>query len=154
SLSEHHGTLGYVPAGARFGARAAHRITAFAPDSPLPAAGVVLEDLIVDPPRGDPLEGERIALQVVHEGKLRTLAVRAARQAVSPALSFTLLLEGGLGVLTFVLGTLLILRRWKDPAALALASTLLLGTTGLMPIQLPVGALAIGHIIWIALAVA
>ena len=154
TLSDHHGTLGYVAAGGRFGDRAAHRIAAFNPESPLPAAGIVVDDLIVDPPRGTPLQGERITLQVVHDGVPRTLEVRAARETSSPTQNFVLFLEGALGLLTFVLGTLLILRRWNDAAALALGSVLLLGTTGLTPMQLPIGPLAIGYIIWIAAAVA
>ena len=80
------GTLGYDSAGARFGSRAAHRIVAFQPDSPLPAGGVSAGDLIVTPPRGRLAEGERIQLQVVHEGKARVAQVRATRAPYSSPL--------------------------------------------------------------------
>jgi hypothetical protein len=152
TLSDHHGTLGYVPEGSRFGDRAAHRIVAFEPGSPLPANGVAVGDLIVAPPRGGLLDGERVTLQVVRGSQPRIVEVRAAAAARSSTLYFTYLFEGALGLLALFLGTLLILRRWRDPAALALANVMLVGTSGLVPVYFPVGNLAVWNAVWVGAA--
>jgi hypothetical protein len=47
---------------------------------------------------------------------------------------------------------LLILRRWRDPAALALASTFLIGVSGLVPMMPPVGALGALIAAWFSVA--
>jgi hypothetical protein len=148
TMSEIRGTLGYVPQGSSFGAKAAHRIVGFDAGSPLPAAGVSIGDLIVAPPRGWLAEGERVTLQVAHDGQTRTVEVRAARESAQSGFDFALLLEGAIAVLALILGTLLLLRRWRDETALALACCMLTGAAALPPILSPVGPLAISVILW------
>jgi hypothetical protein len=152
TLSEDRGTLGYTPEGARFGARAAHRIVSLDPGSPLPAAGILTGDLIVAPPRGYFLEGERVTLQVVHDGQPRFVEVRAARSPAPFGTNFMLLLEGALAVLALILGTLLLVRRWRDHTALALASSMLVGAAALPPLQPPGSTFATGIVVWSASA--
>ena len=51
-------------------------------------------------------------------------------------------------MVALVLGTLLILRRWSDPTALALASGLLVGGAALPPMMPPAGVLGALVIVW------
>lgn len=146
------GTLGYVPQSARYGARAAHRIVSLEPGSPLAAAGVSAGDLIVAPPRGWLIPGDPVALKIVHEDRERTVEVLAVSEPYSSTINFTIGLESALGALALVLGTLLLLRRWRDPTALALAGVMFIGTTGLVAVQAPVGMLGAMLITWTAVA--
>ncbi len=141
------GFLGYNAAAATFNGASAHRITGFEPESPLPAAGVSAGDLIVDPPRGRFLVGETVKLQIAHESMVRTVEVRAARidrlaTPVENALDF------GLGILVFVLGLTIALRRRQDLGALVLAAIFFLAVGGLSPNPLPAGRLAAWSLLW------
>jgi hypothetical protein len=141
------GFLGYLAAPAAFNGAAAHRITGFEPESPLLSAGVSAGDLIVDPPRGRFLVGEAVKLQIVHERTVRTVEVRAARidrlaTPVENALDF------GLGILSFVLGLTIAVRRRGDLGALVLALDFFLAVGGLSPAPLPSGRLAASLLVW------
>ena len=79
---------------------------------------------------------------------MRFVEVQPAKAPYSLALRVTNLFEGALSVLALLLASILIVRRWRDPAALALASALLVGAAGLSPMQPPPGVLGAVVIVW------
>jgi hypothetical protein len=147
------GTLAYDAKAARFGGKAAHRLIAFQPDSPLPAAGISAGDLLVDPPRGRLIDGEPVQLQVAHDGKVRIVEVRAIRAPPTPALDIDAAFGAGVGLLALLLGTLLVVRRWHDEPALALGSAMLISTASVVPAFPRVGNLAASFALWSSLAI-
>jgi len=141
------GFLGYDAAPAAYNGVSAHRITGFEPGSPLPSAGVVKGDLVVDPPRGRFLVGETVKLQIAHERTVSSIEVRAARidklaTPVENAIDFCL------GIFVLVLGSTIALRRRRDLGALVLAIVFFLAVGGLSPNPLPAGPVARCMILW------
>lgn len=135
------GFLGYGAVAAAFDGKSAHQITSFDPESPLPAAGVALGDLIVDPPRGRLLAGETVELHIAHHGSVRTIEVRAAH-IERLAIPIENALDFGLSIFVVVLASIIAMRRRRDSGALVLAILFFLGAIGFLPIVFPSGRLA------------
>jgi len=144
------GSLGYDAAPAKLGRIVAHRLTTFEANSPLPAAGVAIGDLVVDPPRGRLREHELIVLKIAHEGQLRTVSMRAGPAVTSATGDADLIFETALGLFATVLGALLVVRRRRDEAALSLGSALFAAAAGLIALLPPVGALGAAIQLWYA----
>ena len=130
--------LGYYSTISSFEGSAAARVTALNPGSPLLASGVQVGDLILGPNIGSRLAGEAVTLRVVHDGAEKTVETHAVRidEGTTPLEN---LLEFALSAFALVIGALVAMRRWHEPDALAFATIMLLGVTGLSPIALPPG---------------
>ncbi len=126
------GFLGYQPAPAHFGNRAAHRVVGFEAESPLPAAGVRVGDLIVDPPRENFIAGQSVRLQIVRGALVSNIVVRAVHidELSAPAQNA---LDLFLTAFAFVLSTIIVIRRWSDVGALVLACIFYTGVSGMAP---------------------
>lgn len=134
-------SLGYKAEPADLGTTAARRITGFEAYSPLPAVGVVVGDLILNPPRGALLAGETIEIRIARAGVVRTFAITGQRVD-----SLSMVAKNAFdyfpGTVLLVLGMIIALRKRRELAPLALACALLLGATALVPNFLPGGRVA------------
>lgn len=141
------GQLGYDGTLAHFERLPAVRLTGFEPESPLPAAGIGVGDLLVDQPRGSLRDGEIVKLRVAHEGILRDVEVRAVHidRTAAPAVNA---LDFCLTALVFLVGLFVALRRRRDVAALAFASLLLLAAGAGVPTSVPAGRFAASIDLW------
>jgi len=140
------GFLGYEATPARFDGFAAHRLTRFAPESPLPGVGIEAGDLIVDPPRGSLLAGQVVPLRVARDDVVHEVSV-TARHIERLATPLQNGLDMALEALALALGLIIALRRPRDRGALVLACAFLLGVGGLYTDAFPSGRIA--GVLWL-----
>lgn len=136
-LPGRQGFLGYTATPSSFHRVSAHHLTAFEPESPLPAAGVQVGDLIMDPPRGVFLAGQPVELTVAHQGSVRQVRVSAVpiERFYTPVQTAVDLI---LDAFILGLGLLIALRRRRDVGALVLALGFCIAALPLFVDTLPV----------------